>query len=64
MKLKIISDGTCRGTKVVNSETGEMLEGVKDINWKISAGSFSSTIITLGKTKTELKESRFRLIRR
>ena len=33
MKLKIISDGTAWGTRVVNAETGEQIEYVSTINW-------------------------------
>lgn len=35
MKLKIISDGTRAGTKVVN-ESGETVEGVTSIEWHYS----------------------------
>lgn len=37
MKLKIISDGTAWGTKVVDVETGEELKYVKSADWHISA---------------------------
>lgn len=33
MKLKIISDGTLAGTKVVNAETGETVEGCYYVDW-------------------------------
>lgn len=36
MKLKIVSDGTFLGTKVINLETGEELEDITKINWQIS----------------------------
>lgn len=44
MKLKIISDGTHRGTKVVNSETGEMVHGVVAVSWKFDLGHMSPTV--------------------
>jgi hypothetical protein len=33
MKVKIVSDGTTRGTQVLNAETGEQVEGVVGIVW-------------------------------
>jgi hypothetical protein len=33
MKVKLISDGTFIGTKVVDAETGELVEGVAGIEW-------------------------------
>ena len=35
MKLKIISDGTIKGTKVVDQDTGEELIGVTSIEWSV-----------------------------
>jgi hypothetical protein len=35
MKLKIISDGTYLGTKVVNAATGEAIENVTSIRWDV-----------------------------
>lgn len=34
MKIKIVGDGTLRGTRVVNAATGELLEGVQGIKWE------------------------------
>lgn len=33
MRIKILSDGTPVGTKVVDTETGEVLEGVVSVKW-------------------------------
>lgn len=33
MNIKIISDGHSSNTKVVNVETGEVVEGIQEINW-------------------------------
>ncbi len=33
MKLKIISEGTGRNTKIVSVETGEVIEGVTEVTW-------------------------------
>lgn len=40
MKLKIISDGTTVGTKLINEETGEMVNLVQKITYKISLDDF------------------------
>lgn len=40
MKLKIISDGTSWGTKVVNADTGESVDGIVSIDWRITAGGY------------------------
>ena len=37
MRIKILSDGTPAGTKVVDTETGEVLEGVVSIKWSVTA---------------------------
>lgn len=34
MRLKIVSDGTREGTKVVNAETGEEVENVVAVRWE------------------------------
>ena len=31
MKIKIVSDGTGRGTKITNAETGELIENVSAV---------------------------------
>ena len=33
MRIKIVSDGTAAGTRVVDAETGEPVLGVQMINW-------------------------------
>lgn len=35
MKLKILSDGTPRNTRVIDEETGESLDGVISIEWSM-----------------------------
>jgi hypothetical protein len=42
MKLKVISDGTAQGTKVVNEATGEELENVFAVQWTVDAQSGKS----------------------
>lgn len=47
MKLKIISDGTSAGTKVVNAETGEELKNVVRIQWEIEGRGRARATIEL-----------------
>lgn len=37
MKIKIVSDGTARETRVVNAETGEEVENVTRVAWNCTA---------------------------
>lgn len=46
MKLKIISDGTSFGTKIIDSTTGEEVEEITSIRWEITAGEVSRATIT------------------
>ncbi len=41
MKIKIISDGTSKGTTVVNSDTGEIVNGVTKVEWGIEINGVS-----------------------
>lgn len=43
MKLKIISDGTNAGTKLVNAETGEMVNLISKITWGAMANEALTT---------------------
>ena len=43
MKLKIISKGGPMETKVINAETGELLENVIYVGWKSDVDSMLST---------------------
>lgn len=47
MKLKIVSDGTPRGTKVM-TESGEVIDGVNNIFWQIGVEGLSCADITIG----------------
>lgn len=42
-KLKVVSDGTPRGTTVYVN--GEILDGVKKVTWEISTGDYSKATI-------------------
>lgn len=45
MKIKILSDGTARTTRVVNAETGEVIDGCYSVKWKVDTDSRISTAI-------------------
>lgn len=49
MKLKIISDGTNAGTKLIDQDTGESVPLIQKITWEVSADGFG-----LSKTTIEL----------
>jgi len=38
MKIKIISDGTPHGTKVIDMDTGEPIAGILEVTWRVDAG--------------------------
>lgn len=37
MKIKIISDGTPQGTRVVNLVTGEEIDRISEVKWRANA---------------------------
>jgi hypothetical protein len=47
MKIKIISNGIATGTKVINEETGEHLEGVTEIIWRCKVKEFAEVELKL-----------------
>lgn len=49
MKVKIVSNGTVAGTKIVDVGTGETLQGVVGVTWAISvpSGPIAEAVITL-----------------
>ena len=54
--IKIVSDGTPKGTQVINEETGERLRNVKTVTWSIMAGKpFSLCYLELGNVPVEIK---------
>jgi hypothetical protein len=44
MKLKIISDGTNVGTRLIDENTGEMIGYIQKITWKANVESFLPTV--------------------
>ena len=55
MKIKIISDGTPNGTKIVNAETGEHIENVRGIIWKCSVGHLAEVILDMINIPAEIQ---------
>lgn len=45
-KLKIISDGTAMGSKVIDVKSGEAIEGIASIMWNIGIDD-SEAMVTL-----------------
>jgi hypothetical protein len=54
MKLKILSDGTSRNTRVINEETGEPLDGVVSIAWSMRAGRDAFVLLEMEDVPAEL----------
>ena len=54
MKLKIISDGTIYGSRVLNAETGEEVERVRSVTWYHEANKMPYAIITLMDTDVQV----------
>lgn len=44
MEIKVISDGTPRGTSVINKETGEPIDRVTEVTWHCSATDSMATV--------------------
>ena len=54
MRLKIISDGTSKGTHVVDEDTNQEVRFVQDIKWEISAKGVSKAYLTILNVPIEL----------
>jgi len=54
MEIKIISDGTPYGTKVINKETGETLDLIEHVSWDIDAKDTGLARATIRFVKTEV----------
>ena len=53
MKLKIISDGTSQGTRIVSLE-GRQLRDVTKVTWSVNAGGKSKAIIEVEEVPVEV----------
>ncbi len=55
IKLKIVSDGTPHGTKIVDQESGKELNNVKSIFWCISAdGTYTNAAVEFTNIPVEI----------
>lgn len=54
MKLKIISDGTSAGTRVIDRETGVELEGVKRVRFDMQVGQLGLIWLELENHELEI----------
>lgn len=55
MKLKIVGDGTPKGTTAVDAVTGEALQNVHSIKWEHDQKSFPIVTIVLVNTEVDVK---------
>ena len=53
MQLKLVSDGTPLGTKVVD-ENGEVIEYITNLKWEIGVGHYAKATIEITKLPLEV----------
>ena len=62
MKLKIISDGTSCGTKLIDEDTGKAVGLVQSIDWSVNAGApFADCVIKISTLPVELDVSNVKI---
>ena len=54
IRLKIVSDGTPQNTVVQNILSGEKLDGVTAIEWRISTHGYAEAKVTMRKVAVEI----------
>jgi hypothetical protein len=54
MWLKIISDGTVKGTRVVDAQTGEEVGNVTAVSWSMGNDGLTEAVVTLGCVPAEV----------
>ena len=54
MKIKIISDGTSKDTKIVNAATGELIDGITEITWRVKVGGIAKVNLKMLHIPVEL----------
>jgi hypothetical protein len=55
VRIKIVSDGTPKGTQVVDAATGEPVEHITGISWKVDANHLAEATLTLIKVPVEVE---------
>jgi len=53
VRIKIISDGTAPGTRVVDAGTGEPIDGITAISWKVDVNHLAEATLTFIKVPVE-----------
>jgi len=53
VRIKIISDGTAPGTRVVDARTGEPIDGITAISWKVDVNRLAEATLTFIKVPVE-----------
>ena len=53
MRVKIISDGTSKGTRVIDEQSGEAVEGCVYLSWIIDKDHMATATITLVKVSID-----------
>jgi hypothetical protein len=61
MRIKIISDGTMRGTHVVDRDTGDELMGVTSVHWEAKTNHMTRAMILLVDVDVEVVTDDVRL---
>lgn len=56
MKLRIVSDGTVEGTRVVD-ERGRRVQNVMAVNWTIGLGGIGTAVIAIKDVPVDLKSN-------
>ncbi|MFQ5916340.1 MAG: hypothetical protein ACE5I0_00855 [Candidatus Binatia bacterium] len=54
MRLKVVSDGHPRNTKVINEDTGEAVEGVSSLEWKIDRNNLATVTMRVESGEAEI----------
>lgn len=55
MRLKIVSDGTSNGTKIVDEESGEEVRGVTHIEWSLGVDELAKVTIEFEAVSVDVK---------
>jgi hypothetical protein len=55
VKLKIVSDGTPRGTKVRDADTGREIDDVREVRWRLKSGQPAEAMITFRPESIDLE---------
>lgn len=55
MKIKIMSEGLGRNTKIINAETGEIIEDVRSAKWECDAGGMAKVMLELVNIPVDLQ---------